>query len=252
MNLLLVDPSHLDGSHTVLAGRHAEHVFTVLGKKPGDALQVGVVGRGRGVATVVTSTLDRLELELGALTPEAPARLDLVVALPRPKALSRLIQTVASLGVGRLDLIGAYRVEKSYFDSPRLEPERLREDLWLGAEQGVTSHLPEVRVTRGFGAFLNETLPELQRTRPAKGFFLHPTTQRSFADVEFPAVELGDAARSRLVIGPEGGFTEGELRALERHDFSGVGLGAPVLRTEAAVVAAWAQWSLCARVYSPA
>ena len=248
MNLLLVDPAELDGSRLVLGGRHAEHVFSVLGKKPGETLQCGVAGRGRGTATVIDITRDRIELEIGELTAEAPSHLDLVVALPRPKALSRLIQTIASLGVGRLDLIGAYRVEKSYFDSPRLEPERLREDLWLGAEQGVTSQLPEVQVTRGFGAFLNETLPELERARPALGFVLHPTTKRSFGDVELTA-EGNEAARSRLVIGPEGGFTEGELRALERHGFTGVGLGAPVLKTEAAVVAAWAQWSLQARVY---
>jgi 16S rRNA U1498 N3-methylase RsmE len=42
-------------------------------------------------------------------------KVDLVLALPRPLRLERLLPVISCMGVGRLVLIGASKVEKGYF-----------------------------------------------------------------------------------------------------------------------------------------
>ncbi|WP_178101944.1 16S rRNA (uracil(1498)-N(3))-methyltransferase, partial [Pseudomonas yangonensis] len=67
--------------------------------------------------------------------PPAKLPLTLILALPRPKMLKRVLQTVSAMGVPRLVLVNSYRVEKSFWQTPFLDPEALREQLILGLEQ---------------------------------------------------------------------------------------------------------------------
>src|SRR6185436_4086829 len=89
-----------------------------------------------GWGEVVRSAPDELELRVQLTDPPPPrARCDLVLAIPRPKALKKVLPAAASLGVGRIVLVNAARVEKSYFDSKVLAPAFLEELLVLGLEQ---------------------------------------------------------------------------------------------------------------------
>jgi len=236
VNLLLLDPSEVVNSQARISGRRADHIRQVLRKKTGDALKAAVLGQGRAPARLVSEEKKELVVELGPLTPEPQPLVSLVVALPRPKALSRLLQTVASFGVRRLDLVAGYRVDKSYFDSPRLAPERLREDLWLGCEQGAQSWLPAIEVEPSFRTFIEERLPRLQESEPCRELLLDPGAARTLAAADAP-----HHGPVRLAVGPEGGWTTAELGCFERAGFSGIRLGAPILRTETAIVAALGQ-----------
>lgn len=245
MNRLLLSPEELCGRLATVRGRRARHVSEVLRKEPGQLLQVGVVGLGLGQAEILSLRQGAMEAdselscELGELfTPPAPS-LHLILALPRPKALSRILQIVGSLGVAHLDLIDAYRVEKSYFDSPRLAPERVQEDLWLGVEQGAHCWLPSWELTRGFGHWFQQVLPKRQEQSPAQDVVLHPG-----AGLLLSELPSSVSSPLRLALGPEGGWTEGELRALQKAHFLPVDLASPILKTETALACAAGQWFL--------
>lgn len=169
MNLLLIEPGEIGPDRRVrLTGRRARHLVRVLRVEPGRTLRAGVLGEGLGGAEVLAvsgeagrragtgpASEETVELRLDAceeVPPPPPA--DLILALPRPKALRRILRLVAAVGVGRLDLVNAWRVERSYFASPVLEPAAIRRELVLGAEQGGVPRLPEVRVRRYFVPFL--------------------------------------------------------------------------------------------------
>lgn len=251
MNLLLIEPGELapDG-RARLSGRRARHLREVLGAEPGRVLRAGVVGGAVGRAEVLSVTEAAVEISFDPSADRAePAeplpRVDLVLALPRPKALRRILRLAATIGVGRLDLVNAWRVEKSFFDSPVLAPDAIRRELVLGAEQGGTPRLPEVAVHRLLMPFL-ETLETLE-TGTGGGrddrdrLLAHPVA-------EAPIEAAGEGASGTLLaIGPEGGWIEKELGSFRDLGFRAVTLGPWTLTTESAVAVALGQLAVLSR-----
>ncbi len=243
MNLLLLEPGELSaGGRVRLGGRRAEHLLKMLRVEPGRELRLGVIGGGRGSGRVLAVTGGEVELavEVGDETPPEPW-IDLVVALPRPAVLHRVLQTAAAMGVGRLDLVRAWRVVKSFFDSPALGEDKIRRHLVLGAEQGMVTRLPEVRVHRLLVPFVREL--ESREERPA-GLLAHPGAGEPLEAV-FPA-----GGRIEIAIGPEGGWIDREVETLREAGFTPCSLGPWILRSEAAVTSALAQAELLRRLRS--
>ena len=254
MNLILLFPEDFTGEDTVrLTGRRIEHVANVHRAAAGDELVVGVVGGkiGRGVVThidggrrdvarpagedaSVPAEPPHLEMRVTLeREPPSPLPVTLVLALPRPKVLNRVIASVTSLGVKRIILVNAWRVEKSYWKSPRLSDENLMQQRVLGLEQARDTILPEITTRRFFRPFVEDELPAI--AAGSLGLVAHPV-----AAVECPR----NVRRAvTLVIGPEGGFIAEEIASLERIGFTPVSLGARILRVETAVAA------LLARLY---
>jgi len=163
-------------------------------------------------------TLDR--------NPPPPLPLTLVLALPRPKVLNRVIASATSLGVKRIFLINAWRVEKSYWKSPRLSGENLLQQRILGLEQARDTILPAIELRRFFRPFVEDELPAI--IGDSLALVAHPR-----AAIECPR---DVACEVTLAIGPEGGFIEEEIASLARIGFTPVSLGPRVLRVETAVV----------------
>ena len=75
--------------------------------------------------------------------------------------LKRVLQTVSAMGVARLVLVNSYRVEKSFWQTPFLQPAAIREQLLLGLEQARDTCLPEVSLEQRFKPFVEDRLPQL-------------------------------------------------------------------------------------------
>jgi RsmE family RNA methyltransferase len=225
MNLILLFEEDFIRDDTVrLAGRRLEHVTRVHRAAAGDALTVGVAG-GR-IGSGVVTRLDEEALELRVTLdrdPPPPLPVTLVLALPRPKVLNRAIASATSLGVKRIVLINAWRVEKSYWKSPKLAEENLRQQAILGLEQARDTMLPSIELRRFFRDYIDEV----------RGDELHLVAHPG-ASAECPRNVAG---RVTLAIGPEGGFIEQELASLVSAGFTPVSLGLRVLRVETAVAA---------------
>jgi 16S rRNA (uracil1498-N3)-methyltransferase len=232
MNTLLLTAEELaratDGVVRLADERRVAHVRDVHRSVAGESLRVGVLGGGLGTATVLRVDGDGLELRVAIdRDPPPPVPLVLVLALPRPKVVRRVLHGVASLGVKRLCLVAAWRVEKSYWESPLLEPLAVRRELVLGLEQACDTMLPEVTLHRRFKPFVEDELPVL--AAGSRALAAHPTAAASC-----PRAVTG---RVTLAIGPEGGFTDYELGALVAQGFAAVSLGPRVLRVEQAIPA---------------
>lgn len=222
-----------------LTGRRAAHLLRVLGVEEGRTLRAGVLGEGIGRARVVAVEPAAVTVALEGIggQPDPAATgppVDLILALPRPKALRRILRLVAAMGLRRLHLVNAWRVEKSYFSSPVLEPGSVERELLLGAEQGGTARLPGVVVERLFVPFLERLEEEAAGVRRVA----HPGGE----PVGRTSLEPG--GETLLAIGPEGGWIAEELGSFDRAGFEQVSLGPWILPTEAAVTAALAQLHL--------
>ncbi len=224
MNLVLLDQSDFVAPDQVrLEGRRLTHVKEIHRAVLGDSLAVGVVnGRmGRGMITRLDATA--LEMDV-ALEQEPPPKLPLtlILALPRPKVLNRALAAATSLGVARIVLLNAWKVEKSYWKSPRLSDENLLLQRVLGLEQAKDTVLPELRMARLFRPFVEDELPALVKdTLP---LVAHPGA------VEICPRDL--TTPTTLAIGPEGGWVEAEVQSLLACGFKAVDLGPRVLRVE--------------------
>lgn len=229
MNLLLLETADLIAPATaVVSDRRAEHIRRVLRSKPGDSLGAGLLGGRMGIAIVRAIDDHAVTLDLAlAHDPPAPLPVTLVLALPRPKVLNRVIASATSLGVKRLVLVNAWRVEKSYWKSPRLEPSNLREQAIAGLEQARDTMLPAIELQRLFRPFVEGELPSL--SDGTLRLVAHPG-----AAAELPGNVDGPVT---LVIGPEGGWIVPEIDSLEKIGFVPVSLGPRILRVETAVAA---------------
>lgn len=243
MNLILVDePDFLprDGAtddergarsgewRVVLRGRRLDHLRRVHRATVGRELRVGRIGGGMGIGVV--EAIDESEARVRvALTQPPPARLPLtlLLSLPRPKTLRRVLQMSATLGLARVVLMNSWRVDKSYWRSPALAPEALREQLLLGLEQGGDTVAPAVESERLLVPFARDRLDAL--AHGTTRLIAHPS-----ATSPCPRHVAGPIT---LALGPEGGLLEEEVALFVKHGFTPVSLGPRLLRVEQAIPA---------------
>jgi 16S rRNA (uracil1498-N3)-methyltransferase len=228
VNLLLIEAHEKlgDGSARV-EGRKARHLEEVLGKGEGASLKVGELGGllGEGV-------IERVEAEGGVWVryavsePPPPASpVTLVLALPRPPMLRRILLHATTLGVKRIVLLHTARVEKSFWGSHVLRDAAMGEPLRLGLEQARDTVLPTVELRRRFRPFVEDEL----RGWGGRKLVAHPEAGARAA--------TWSAEGTTVVVGPEGGLVPFEVELLREAGCETVSLGARILRVETAVVA---------------
>ena len=229
MNLILLLPEDLVApQRALLTGRRLAHVRTVHRAQVGADLTVGLLDGKMGRGRVLRLDDEALELELTLdQTPPPKLPLTLVIAVPRPKVLNRVVAAAASLGAERIVLLNAWRVEKAYWASPKMKPENLREQLILGLEQAKDTLLPKLKLARLFRPFVEGELPGL--LVGGTGLMAHPGTGRTARN--------SLATPITLAIGPEGGWIEAEVQSLLNAGLQPINLGPRILRTETAIAA---------------
>jgi len=228
MNLILLfNDDFVDGSQRVrLKGRRHRHVCDIHRASVGDELCVGLCGGRIGSGRIAALDDKTLEMDV-TLSHDAPPALPvtLVLALPRPLMLKRILASVSSMGVKRIILFHSNRVEKSFWKSPALKEESLKEQLILGLEQARDTILPEIQLRPLFKPFVEDELPGIAKDTLA--LIAHPQAP--------DLCPLNVKQRVTLAIGPEGGFIPYEIEKLTGLGFRPVRLGERILRVESAV-----------------
>jgi 16S rRNA (uracil1498-N3)-methyltransferase len=227
LNLILfTDGDRLEPSKIALRGRRLQHLRQIHRANSGDILRVGEIDglMGEGEILEINDEFATLAISLHQSPPDK-LPLSLVLALPLPKMLRRILRTIAELGVPELHLINSYRVEKSYWQSPVLKQDALREYLLQGLEQSRDTQVPRVHHHHAFKPFVEDNLPGMIRGGDA--LLAHPG--------EHSPCPRHISGETLLVIGPEGGFIPYEVDKLQSAGCNVVSLGPRILRVENAV-----------------
>ncbi|MBE9396591.1 16S rRNA (uracil(1498)-N(3))-methyltransferase [Pontibacterium sp. N1Y112] len=227
MNLILLYTSDFTDDKTVVINdRRFHHIRSIHQPEPGETLKVGLLDGNRGTGEVLSLCDKEITLKV-ALNQPAPEALPLklILALPRPKMMKRTLQTIAAMGVKEIYLINSYRVDKSYWSSPLLQPDKIREQLVLGLEQAGDTVMPEVHLRKRFKPFVEDELPAISQN--TRALVAHP-----YHANPCPAAS---AEPSTLAIGPEGGFIAYEVEKLKECGFNAIHIGERILRVENAV-----------------
>jgi 16S rRNA (uracil1498-N3)-methyltransferase len=229
MNLLLLSSDEInDDGVAIVRGRRFEHAISVIGASCGDSLRAGILGGGMGTARVEAIEADTLTVTLEARdAPPDPLPVILCMAVIRPKALRRALFSAITMGIKEIHLFRSWRVDKSYFASPVLERESLREIALLALEQARDTMPPVIHLHHGFKPFVEDVLPGL--LDGGNGYVFHPGAADLLPQpVHLPAL---------VCVGPEGGLIPYEVERLTQAGLLPVAAGQRILTAETAVTA---------------
>ncbi len=233
MNIVLVMPDECDVDRQVtLTDRRFVHIREVLRLKLGDGLRVGVLGGGRFYAEVVDLGVVDCRLKLGeAIDPLPEPNIDLLLALPRPKCLRRLWPQIVAMGVGRIYLVNAEKVERNYWGSHLLDPAEYLPLVVEGLEQAGDTRIPAITVSRRLKPLVEDELGSAY----SEGCKLVAHPHRCCGDAARP--DFSGASRILVAVGPEGGWSDYELGMFDVTGFRRFGIGGRTLRTDTACLA---------------
>lgn len=226
MNIVLLDPRQTESEIWIIsAKRQLEHLRTHVDIQVGDTLKVGIREGQRYLTEIVEVTEQAIQLK--PIKEEmVPAKLPvtLIVAMPRPKVLRRLIMDSVTLGVEKIILLHSYRVDKSYWQTPFLQ--QLDQYITLGLEQAGDTIAPKIEIYKRFKPFVEDVLPGLI-TAECPAYVAHP-----YVDMKMPFAIDHPCS---IVIGPEGGFIPYEVDLLIKNGCQAVSLGNRIIRTETVI-----------------
>ena len=237
MNIILFEKDELKDEHVFLRDYRAKHIVKILHSTIGDSVRVGMIGGhvGTGKILQLESNYPFLVDLLVNLTekPVAVPAIDLLLALPRPIMLKRILSQVTALGVGKILIINANRVEKSFWEAGILDPVEYRPHLIQGLEQAVDTRLPEILISRSFKDFAEQKLP-VMADEYSHLLLAHPNAKQSLSTCVAMHKKVG---RVLYAIGPEGGWVAFELEKFARSGMHAFSVGARILKVDTAVVA---------------
>jgi RsmE family RNA methyltransferase len=229
VNIILFEKDELlsDGT-TEVKERRFIHLKKVLKVNTHDIVRVGVINKlmGEGKVLEIKENSIRIHLKLNT-SPPPPLPITLLLAMPRPKAFRRILETATTMGIKRIVLFHSYNVEKSYWDSPFLSVEAMRERMLFGLEQAIDTILPTIELYKNFNQFINECIPTIiKNTVPiiANPRALHEPPKT----INQPIT---------ICVGSDRGFTESESAIFESNGFFSTSLGVRTLKVEQAVPA---------------
>lgn len=232
MNLILIFPAELNPENRVqLTDGRARHIHRVLRAEPGKTLRIGLLNGPFGTGTVEEISDGSVTLSC-AWENDIPARskIDLLLAMPRPKVLKRLWAQFAALGVGRIFITNAEKVARYYFDTHIIDPAFYTPRLIEGLQQARDTRLPEVRIVRRLKPFIEDEL-DLLFPMPESRIIADPAGTKTMFQCLEPVPQRGC-----LAIGPEGGWTPFELDLFQEYRFELFGMGPRILRTDTACI----------------
>ncbi len=227
MNLILFsDKDRIDANTLLFKDHRHRHIKNILKPKAGDTLSVGEINGliGQGKVEYINESEVRLTCHLSE-QPTAPLPLTVVLALPRPKMLRRILKNIAELGVKRIALIHSNKVEKSYWQSPFVKADNINSYFLEGLSQSKDTRVPIITMHNRFRPFAEDVLPSLLTER--QGFIAHP-----YSTQPMPAPSCKERV---IIIGPEGGFDAFEVDLIKAQGVESISMGRRIYRVENAV-----------------
>lgn len=237
MNRILFEKEEIQDGFVSFSDERAEHVLKILHGEVGQTLKTGEVNGLIGTSEIVLIKGKTVRVKVNHTEESLKPWIDLILAPPRPRVLKRLLPQLATMGVNRITLVGAKKVEKDFWGATLLREENFRPLLIEGLMQGGTSILPEIRLEKSFNRYLKSGIDEYEGfTKIVAHPYASQTSQTSRTSQAFEAPIV-------LAIGPEGGWTDEEIAALEERGFVRYSLGQRILRTDTATIALLARLS---------
>jgi 16S rRNA (uracil1498-N3)-methyltransferase len=216
------------GNRAVLAGEHADHLVNVLRARVGQEFDI-VTGTGVRRGKITSVGRSQVDFELGEQVPAAAAvRVVVLLSIFKFDRMEWAIEKCTELGVSRIVPVISRRTESHLAAAAEKRIERWQRIVRQAAEQSRRDSVPSISSP----IKLKETLTLDAGARIVLAETEHGTLLK---DVIEPYRKENELA---LAFGPEGGWTEEELRMFRSAGWIAASLGSTILRAETAAIAA--------------
>jgi len=217
----------VEGTRAWLTGEHAAHLARVLRARVGQEFDLAT-GQVVFVGHVVSVKEDRVEFELGnPVSAFSLPEVTLVVAIFKFDRFEWAIEKATELGVARIMPVIAARTEKHLAAAAEKRVERWRRIAVQATEQSRRAGPPKIAAP----CKVDEGLVLLAATR----ILLAESKTRLLLTQALLSHSTGSALA--LAVGPEGGWTAGEIQSFHRAGWISASLGPTILRAETAAIA---------------
>lgn len=222
------------GDRASLLGDHAGHLARVLRAHIGQEFDIAVAGTVRR-GQVVSVTPERVDFELGEeVRPVSPPPITVALAIFKFDRFEWALEKLTELGASSIMPFGSRRSDSHLLAAATKRLERWRRVVHAASEQSRRSAPPVIAQVFNLRDVLS--LPGSLRLVLSES----ASHDESLVSVLESYSQVRQAEALAIAIGPEGGWTEDELRAFNEAGWKAVSLGMPVLRSETAAIAALA------------
>lgn len=219
-----------EGQTVDLSRDQANYLFSVMRLGPGDvvALFNGRDGEWRGEVAQAGKRAGMLSVQAQTAPQQDPPDLWLLFAPIKKARTDFIVEKAAELGAARI-----LPVQTEFTNAERIRRDRLQAHAVEAAEQCGGTYVPPVEELRRLSDVLSEWPEDRHLIFADEGLV---GAKRALASAP-------DAAKWAILIGPEGGFSDGERARLNALPFvTSISLGPRVLRADTAAVAALTLW----------
>lgn len=231
MNLILFTAEEAGGALPRTDPR-AVHLLSVLRREVGESFDAGLINGPRGKGRLEAVEPDRLHLSFRWELPPAPLEpLILLLGLPRPQTARDLLREATTLGATALHFVTTERCDANYAASSLWSTGEWRRHCLQGAEQAFDTRIPEVS--------WSQSLESALASLPGGGIRVGLDNYEARGALgTCEEIRKREAQPVVMALGPERGWGERDRALLRREGFVLAHLGARVLRSETAMVAA--------------
>ncbi len=209
-----------------LLGGRAGHLARVLRARPGQQFEISVGGVIR-LGTITSVDDHRVEFDLGEAVPaRRPLQITLALAIFKFDRMEWAIEKCTELGVGEIVPFIARRTDNHLASAAAKRVERWRRIAVGASEQARRVSPPEISSP--------------MKVKDVLGIAASTRILLSEAETELALKNALRGAPVALAIGPEGGWTEDELKQFQVAGWMSASLGNTILRAETAAIAATA------------
>ena len=194
-------------------------------RKVGDELII-FNGNGLDYSSKILEIKKNCQLEVTSSNEnlsESKCHIHLAQCIGKGEKMDLIIQKSVELGVKKITPIISERVVVKINEKNHVKKiDHWKKIVISACEQSNRSVIPELSPI--------ETLDNLFQQHDGNGIILDPESKTRLGDID----ELNNVI---LLIGPEGGFSDREIRLSQQANFMGVSLGKRILRMETATIA---------------
>jgi 16S rRNA (uracil1498-N3)-methyltransferase len=234
--------SPITSDSVVLSGPEAHHLARVMRVREGERVTLFDSSGWEFVASV--QRIGRQDIELAIISRqevdrELPVAIHLGAALPKGDRQAWLVEKAVELGVASLTPL---KTERGVAQPVEKAISRLQRSVIEASKQCGRNRLMQITQPQSLDEFVHSTTAVDTKGGTSLRWLAHPGGQ-SIADALSPLREpKRQVSVARLAIGPEGGFSEAEVRSALSAGWQAIDLGPRILRVETAAI-----W-LCALV----